>query len=178
MNKVFGLIILVIIVVASLMFSQGKNDSQIMGSGDYMMEDNIDGTAMEGLDESVMMKKSLILAGSSSLLLDFTRSDYEEAVASGKLVVLYFYANWCPLCKEEFPKMQSVFDALLRNNVVGFRVNYKDSDTDLDEIELAKQFGIAYQHTKIFIRDGKQILKSPESWNEVRYAAEIEKAIN
>jgi len=118
------------------------------------------------------------LAGSSSLLLDFTRSDYEEAVASGKLVVLYFYANWCPLCKEEFPKMQSVFDALLRNNVVGFRVNYKDSDTDLDEIELAKQFGIAYQHTKIFIRDGKQILKSPESWDEVRYAAEIEKAIN
>jgi len=177
MNKVFGFIILIIIVVAIWIFSQDNNDSQTMEVGDSMMENNIDGTAMEGIDESVIMKRNLVLAGSSSLLLDFTKLDYEEAVASDKLVVLYFYANWCPLCKEEFPKMQSAFDAILGDGVVGFRVNYKDSDTDSDETELAKQFGIAYQHTKVFLKDGKQILKSPESWDEARYETEIAKVI-
>ena len=117
--------------------------------------------------------KGEVLAGSVAPLLAFNKADYDLAVASGKLIVLYFYANWCPLCKAEFPIMQEVFNALTNDRVVGFRVNYNDSETDADEKVLAKEFGVAYQHTKVLAQNGKRVLKSPESWNRDRYIKEI-----
>jgi len=119
-----------------------------------------------------------VLAGKSAPLIDFTKTDYEEAKASGKLIALYFYANWCPVCKAEFPEAVKAFDALTTDQVIGFRVNFNDSDTDSDEVALARQFGVAYQHTKVFLKDDKVVLKSPESWDTARYVDEINKALN
>ncbi len=118
-----------------------------------------------------------ILAGRSSLLLDFNKKDYDAAIRSSKLVVLYFYANWCPICRLEFPLMKDAFNELSGDSVIGFRVNYNDSGTDEDEIGLAREFGVAYQHTKVFLKDGRRILKSPESWSKARYLEEINKFI-
>lgn len=115
------------------------------------------------------------LAGSASPLLDFVKSDYDQARASGKLIVLYFYANWCPICREEFPKMQAAFNELAGDRVIGFRVNYNDSDTDDAERELARQFGVAYQHTKVFLKNGARIGKYPDGWSRERYLSEINK---
>ena len=81
----------------------------------------------------------------------------------------------CKECKKEFPKMQDAFDELQRSDVVGFRVNYNDSDTDADEKQLARDFGVAYQHTKVFLKDGNRILKAPDSWSTDRYISEISK---
>lgn len=114
-----------------------------------------------------------VLAGTSSPLLAFNQADYEKALAEGKLVTLYFYANWCPICRAEFPLMQSAFNQLNSSQVVGFRVNYNDNETDANEVALARQFGVAYQHTKVFVRGGEQILKSPEEWSTQRYTQEI-----
>ncbi len=83
-----------------------------------------------------------------------------EAVA-GKRRVLYFYANWCPICRPA--------DADLRKNenkipadVVVIRVNYNDTDTDQEEKDLAKKYGITYQHTFVQIdKQGNEIKK----WN-------------
>lgn len=141
------------------------------------------GTMMDG--ESGMAGKSpgsytgTLIAGSlsGSPLLEFNQKDYDAAAASGKLVVLYFYANWCPNCKAEFPKMEAVFDDLNDPNVVGFRVNYNDSETAAEEKESARAHGVAYQHTKVFVRNGERILKSPESWDESRYRSEIAKSV-
>ncbi|MBI2475771.1 MAG: thioredoxin family protein [Candidatus Taylorbacteria bacterium] len=150
---------------------------------DGTMEKKEGETAMNpstGSGQEKMMAKytGAVLAGKSAPLLDFTKADYDEAVKSDKLVVLYFYANWCPICKVEFPLAQAAFNELTTDKVVGFRVNYKDSDTDADEVALARQFGVAYQHTKVFLKNGKQILKAPDSWDNKRYNIEINKAIN
>jgi len=118
-----------------------------------------------------------VLAGTSAPLLDFQKADYDVAVASDKLIVLYFYANWCPICKAEFPKMQEAFNEITHHDVVGFRVNYKDNQTDQNEQNLARQFGVAYQHTKVFLKNGKQILKAPDGWDKARYITEINKAL-
>ncbi|MBI1961396.1 MAG: thioredoxin family protein [Parcubacteria group bacterium] len=148
---------------------------------DEMMESGEE--AMMG-DEDAMMEdgpipfSGTLIAGESAPLLDFNQSDYEKAVASDKLVALYFYANWCPICKEEVANaLYPAFNELARSDVVGFRVNYNDNETDDNERDLAREFGVAYQHTKVFLKSGERVLKSPESWNKERYASEIEQAL-
>ena len=150
-----------------------KEDGTMM-KDEKMREDD----AMMKKDGETMMKYSgAVLAGKSALLLDFKKADYDAAVKSDKLVVLYFYANWCPICKREFPVMQEVFNGLITEAVVGFRVNYNDNETDADEKALARQFGVAYQHTKVFVKNGQRILKSPEGWDNKRYGIELSKSL-
>ena len=122
-----------------------------------------------------------VIAGSArrSPLLLFTKTDYDAALQSGKLILLYFYANWCPICKRETADaLYPAFNDLARADVIGFRVNYNDSDTDAEEKNLARAFGVAYQHTKVFVKNGVKVLKSPESWDKGRYLLEIDKAAN
>lgn len=161
-----------------------KDSSPIPIPDDIMMKK--EGEAMIEKESDVMMKKNegtsmmtysgVVLAGTSAPLLDFTKADFDAAVKTDKLIALYFFANWCPNCRVEFPIMQSVFNELATDQVIGFRVNYNDNETDDVEKALARQYGIAYQHTKVFIKNGLQVLKSPETWTKERYITEITNA--
>lgn len=114
------------------------------------------------------------LAGSQSKLYAFEPADYEAAKDSGQLVVLYFYAKWCPICVAETANaLYPAFDSLDSGGVIGFRVNFNDNDTSAEEKALAKEFGVAYQHTKVFVKNGQRLLKSPEQWDTARYLSEI-----
>lgn len=64
--------------------------------------------------------------------------------------VLFFYANWCPTCR---PANESFTNnvAQLPDDVTLIRVNYNDSDTDQTEKDLAKKYGVTYQHTFVQI---------------------------
>ncbi len=138
-----------------------------------------DGTMVKK-EEGAMMNKytGTVLAGKSAPLLDYNKADYDAVVKSDKLLVLYFYANWCPICKAETANaLYPEFNKLTTDKVVGFRVNYNDSDTDSNEKALASQFGVAYQHTKVFVKNGQRILKSPEGWDQSRYDMEINNAL-
>lgn len=148
-----------------------KNEDPLMMKTDIMMEKPTD----EAMTMESAIYKGTVLAGKSSPLLEFNQADYDAAVKSGKLVTLFFYATWCPLCKAEFPKMLEAFNGYTGSDVVGFRVNYKDGDTDTDEKALAAKFGIAYQHTKVFVKGGTQVLKAPDTWDVARYTSEITK---
>src|SRR3989344_4278143 len=155
---------------------QKEEDVMMEKEGETMMEKE-EGAMMDN-GETMMKYSGAVLAGTSAPVLDFNKTDYDAAIASDKLVVLYFYANWCPICKEETKNsLYPAFSELTTDRVVGIRVNYKDSDTDKDEEALARQYGIAYQHTKVFVKNGKQVLKAPDSWDKVRYLTEINKVI-
>ncbi|MBD3164641.1 redoxin domain-containing protein [Candidatus Woesearchaeota archaeon] len=114
-----------------------------------------------------------ILAGTTSPYIEFNKADYEKAKQQNKIIMLYFYATWCPICEEEQEYVHAAFSELSLDNVVGFRVNYNDGETDDIERELAKKYGIAYQHTKVIIKEGEQVLKAPDSWQKERYLEEI-----
>lgn len=135
-------------------------------------------TATDQKENTTMLKISgKVLAGTKSFLVDFNMKDYGAALQTDKLVVLYFYATWCPICKEEIKNLYEAFHAIKDDAVVGFRVNYNDKETDKDEEALAREHGVAYQHTKVFIKNNKRILKSPEGWNTARYNSEIHNAL-
>lgn len=141
--------------------------------GEATQSKDTDGKIVEPKKEQQLFTGKVI-AGKRTLLLEFNGVDYEAALKSGKIVVLYFYANWCPICKAEVSTaLYPAFNELDTDQVIGFQVNFNDNETDEDEKNVAREFGIAYQHTKVFLKNGSRVLKSPESWNKDRYASEI-----
>ena len=115
-----------------------------------------------------------LLAGTATPLYDFTQAQYDEALKSGKTILLYFYAKWCPICREETANaLYPAFNQLNTDKLVGFRVNFKDDDTDENEVALARKFGVLYQHTKVILKPDSSSQKFPDSWNLARYLSEI-----
>jgi thiol-disulfide isomerase/thioredoxin len=128
-------------------------------------------------EPGVFTPTGTVLAGTAAPLIEFNRTDYDAALADGKVILLYFYASWCPICRVEFQDTESAFRELADASVVGFRVSYNDDETDDDEESLARQFGIAYQHTKVILVDGTPALKDGSTWDRDRYIQELTAAV-
>ena len=150
-------------------------DKKAMEAKDTMKKGNASLT--KETKEGLFMSKGILLAGKKTPFIEFNKADYDQAILENRTILLYFYANWCPICRFEEPAAKKAFDELNNPNVVGFRVNYRDSDTDKDEENLAKEFGITYQHTKVIIKNNQKILKNGESWDKQRYIDEVNKYI-
>lgn len=114
-----------------------------------------------------------VLAGNSSPFLEFNKGDYEQALKSDKIIFLDFYANWCPICRAEEPEILAGFEALITDKIIGFRVNFNDSETDEDEKQLAKDFNVPYQHTKIILKNGLEISRSVDQWDKEIFLKEL-----
>jgi len=115
-----------------------------------------------------------LLAGTTTPYYEFNPTAYTKALAENKVILLYFYADWCPICKkEQTDATLPAFNELQKSNVVGFRVHYNDGKATAEERDLAKQYGITYQHTKVILKDGKQVSKDLNSWNKEKYLAEF-----
>ena len=166
------ILILLIALVFLIACTQQKIDGQT--KPDVMIEKSTDVMEKEAsMEKGENNYQGEILAGSLTPYLEFNEADYQKAQAENKIILLNFYANWCPICKAEESKAYAAYNELKLENVVAFRVNYKDSQTDSFEESLAQKFQIPYQHTKVIIKDGKQILKTPDSWDKARYIKKL-----
>lgn len=168
-------IIALLILVGYYLFSSTKPKYEVGVDDTEMTKEVVEQAVGDTDNTSSSLYQGQVLAGSSSPYLDFNKSDYEKALASGKIVLLNFYANWCPICQAEQPEIFGAFNSLDHDKVIGFRVNYKDNNTDSFETGLAREFGVAYQHTKVILKDGVRIGKYPDSWTKDRYLSEISK---
>lgn len=82
-------------------------------------------------------------------------------ITSSNRRVLFFYANWCPTCRPADVNFKES-TSMIPEDVTVIRVNYNDTETDQEEKDLAKQYGVTYQHTFIQIdAAGKEVTK----WN-------------
>lgn len=163
MNKLLVLFIAVIVLVL----------------GAIIVLNNQKQTATPSEEKIVSKEKKIegysgkVLAGNSSPFLEFEKGDYEKALKSDKIILLDFYANWCPICRAEVPGLHGGFDSLTTDKLIGFRVNFNDSDTDNDEKQLAKDLSVPYQHTKIFIKNGLEVSRFVDQWDKERLLKEL-----
>lgn len=114
-----------------------------------------------------------IIAGTTVFYKAFTQQEYVRAQREGKIIVLNFYAHWCPICRAEEAKLSEGFSLLTSQNVVGFRVNWNDSETDEFEKKLAQRFKIPYQHTKVILKEDKVIYQATEEWDKETTVAKL-----
>lgn len=123
----------------------------ILGIGGYTLSQN------SSKPDSAMKTDDRMTA--ASRYVEYSKEVFEKAATNRR--VLFFYANWCPICKPadaDFKANSSKIPA----DVTVIRVNYNDSDTDQEEKDLAKKYAITYQHTFVQIdSQGKEVTK----WN-------------
>lgn len=107
--------------------------------------------AKSGSDATMMKKEGKYVPFSPEVL----------ASSANTRRVLFFYANWCPTCRPadaSFTKNLAQIPA----DVTLIRVNYNDTETDQAEKDLAKKYGVTYQHTFVQIdANGNELTK----WN-------------
>ncbi|MBI4044363.1 MAG: thioredoxin family protein [Candidatus Diapherotrites archaeon] len=107
----------------------------------------------------------------------FTVERFEQVKGEGKVILLEFYANWCPICNRQKPELEQAFVELNNSNIAGFQVNYNDSETDENEKALARKFGVAYQHTHVVIDSSENILlKELTEWSKEETISKLETA--
>lgn len=116
-----------------------------------------------------------IIAGTTTKYIRFSQAHYDKALSEGKVIYFYFYANWCPICAKERPNVLAAFNEMNYPNVVGFEVHFNDNEVTKDDENIARQFGISYQHTTIIHvvgvdKTGKESFRSlqPISKEEIK----------
>ncbi|MBI3984719.1 MAG: thioredoxin family protein [Candidatus Levybacteria bacterium] len=170
---------IIILALGTVLFYQNSLNST--KSSDSMMEKSptvSEDKMMEDKDQKPLTKEGYagqLLSGNTTPFLDFTKKDYEKAKSEEKVIFLDFYANWCPICRAEAPELNEGFNMLDNKNVVGFRVNFNDSDTDEAEKGLAKEFEVSYQHTKVILQNGNIVLKDMDTWDKAKLIEELSK---
>src|SRR5690606_15568667 len=110
MNKKTGTIITVVIVLASLVYLfstiEFKGNSQ---------KEQIKAPSSLQVDEKTPLPTSV--SERQAQVISYTKEAYDEAINGNKLVVLYFYANWCPICKAEFPAFEKAIATFSQDNL-------------------------------------------------------------
>lgn len=89
---------------------------------------------------------------------DFTEAKFQEALAQGRPIYLFFYANWCPTCKEQDPRNQRVVPEH-PGGILGLRIHTLDNEAGDVEKRYADQYNVFVQHTGIFFKDGKEVFR-------------------
>lgn len=75
-----------------------------------------------------LMKKPIPAPGFS--LEDMNGNKHDLKDYRGRVVVVNFWATWCPPCREEMPSMEKAWEKLQKNNIAMLAINVgEDADT-------------------------------------------------
>lgn len=145
MNKAIIVAVVTLVLIGGGMFLSKQNSQQAEPAVNEVMKPK---------EDLAMVKKDNI-----SRYVEYSKTVLDQNVSKRR--ILYFYATWCPSCKianEDFMANPNK----IPEDVMVIRTNYNDPNTDQEEKDLAKKYGITYQHTFVQIDNtGKEIIK----WN-------------
>lgn len=169
-----GILVTALVFGSLIIFSDSQTGVPPQPNSQNTMTTETDNamTADEAANQDSLQQEGYagtVLAGTTTPYLAFEQTDYEKALRENKIIVLNFYADWCPICRAEAQDVNAAFESLDNPDVVGFQVNYNDPSTDANEKALAEQFSIPYQHTKVILVDGQEVLQETAQWNQQQF---------
>lgn len=86
------------------------------------------------------------------MAIAITDSNFEELTASGKPMVIDFWATWCGPCKKIGPIVESLAAEYEGQAIIG-KCDVEEND------DLASRFGIRNVPTVLFIKNGEVVEK-------------------
>ena len=102
------------------------------------------------------------------MALAITESNFDELLASGKPVMVDFWATWCGPCKKIGPEIEALAEEYEGRAIIG-KCDIEEND------ELALRFKIRNVHTILFFKNGelvdKQVGAAPKSTFEDKLKA-------
>ena len=147
-----GIVLVGGVIFAANQQSQRANEVKIVAQDFPIVTLTQEQIAME--KEKAMMDKNV-----SSRYVEYSKSALDQA--AGNRRVLFFYANWCSTCRPTDANLKENISKI-PEDVTVIRVNFNDPETDQEEKDLVKKYGITYQHTFVQIdSEGKEAAK----WN-------------
>jgi len=150
--------IVILLAVGGFFVINQQSQNAAMEQEKVMMEKKkAEDGAMEKKQESKEGDAMMGDKASASRYVVYSKSVLDKSL--DKRRVLYFYASWCPVCRPANADFEKNADKIPEDLVV-IRVNYNDPDTDQEEKDLAKKYGITYQHTFVQIDgEGKEVTR-------------------
>lgn len=132
------------------------SESEINEGGMMQKQEVMQPTSTTDTNSDMMGSDSMIKQGQ---YVGYSKDVLNQS-ATGRRV-LFFYANWCPTCRPADTNFNNNGDKIPQDTTL-IRVNYNDSDTDVEEKDLAAKYGVTYQHTFVQI-DGNGAVVT--KWN-------------
>ena len=86
------------------------------------------------------------------MTVHFNKEGFEKALASGQLLMVDFWAEWCGPCKMLAPVIEGLGDEYEGKAIVG-KINVDE------EQELAIRYGVMSIPTVIFFKDGEEVAR-------------------
>jgi thioredoxin 1 len=103
------------------------------------------------------------------MIINFSDSNFEEYISSGKPVVIDTFAQWCGPCKKIGPYIEQLAEEY-DNVIVG--------KADVDECyTITEKFGIRNVPTVLYIKDGKVVDKAVGALSKSVYEEKIKKIV-
>lgn len=160
MKKILiSLILLVGIFIVGFLFIQQNNNTVIENARTTVSEPS----PRQNTETETLTAVSLPVTTETNTnrYLNYSEIDYSKE-RSENTVVLFFYASWCPTCRDLDNDIRTNLSAI-PENVRIVRIPYDDISGGTDEtLALNKKFNVTYQHTLVQVdENGDQVTK----WN-------------
>ena len=84
---------------------------------------------------------------------NYTKELYKEAIHSGKPMVLYFHASWCPVCRKQKPLLNEILQEKGYEKFTSLIVDY-DKET-----EIKSDLKVSTQATVVIFKSGKELIR-------------------
>lgn len=149
-KKYFPLVIIVLLgcyAIFDFLLKEEMLETEVSSEQEILDEpskDTSDDLAEASFIESSQTTPKIEVAPSFELS-DLTGATINLSDFKGKIVILNFWASWCPPCREEMPHMQSFYEKNKENDIEIIAVNLTNLDSGQQAIEqFVQDYGLTF----------------------------------